>query len=509
MKATAHAWQRAFLLLLRNFHSWLMALPWQMVILAGAGIALNLASDLGNSFGASPHFGGPWVALATLMAFLAFFALALLATGPMPLARLRSARWVRSLSTRLPRPIRHLRIRWLSYPLALFVVWTALQTVGVVAHLPHTLSGPHYGSDELYFAQYNARLVLQGQNPYADDHLAGVLTFFHLHEVTVLRAGAFRDPLHPPTQAQTQAIIAAYLAHPGAPHPQLDPATTHSYPALSFLIALPSVALGLPSLGIVQLLGLLALILAIIVLTPPRWRGVLALLCLLDVDGIRSVAGSDFAIWTTAGVALVWIVGSGNVSRLGQAPTWAAVALGLVCAVQQTAWFFAPFYLVWVWRTRGLRAAMAAGGIAVGAFTLVNLPWIAAAPGPWLHSLWLPMTLPLFPTGGGLVGLGLGGALPLWPPIIYTLLEFGAYAGLLYGYGRWWAWAPYAGMVLPLLPVLLAWRSPSRYFILLPFLALLAVVLQWRDPAAAAPASVRRPPAASSVAHPAFPAGER
>ena len=126
--------------------------------------------------------------------------------------------------------------------------------------------------------------------------------------MTPLRVGAYSDPLHPPTKAQLAQIVAAYLADPHAPHPNLEPATTHSYPALSFLIALPSVWAGLPTLGYAQVAGLLGLLIALIATAPARLRPIVALLCLLDVDGIRSVVGSDFAIWTTAGVALVWLL---------------------------------------------------------------------------------------------------------------------------------------------------------------------------------------------------------
>ena len=449
-------------------HRWLIALPGQVWLVTAAAIAMNIASDLGNTFGAAPRFGGPLVAWATLLAFVAFFALALGATAhdgwgmTSPLRqRLASAR---------ARP-------YIAYPLLALALWSGLQSVVVVTHLPRTLASPsHYGSDEMYYAHYNAWLLLHGQNPYVGDHLAGALRYFGTEAVTPLRAGAYRDPLRPPTKAQSRAIVAAYLAAPHAPHPNLDPATTHSYPALSFLIALPSVWLGLPTLGYAQLAGLLALIGALIIVAPRRLRPIIALLCLVDVDGIRSVAGSDFAIWTTAGVGLVWLLANATPKD-----RWlAAIALGAVCAVQQTVWFFAPFYLVWVWHTYDLQRLLREAGIAVGAFLLINLPWIVTAPGSWFHSLLLPVTLPLFPTGAGIVGLGLGGALPLLPALFYALLEVAAYLALLMLYQRYWARFPCAGLLLPMVALLLAWRSPSRYFILLPFLAILALALRMR-----------------------------
>jgi len=234
--------------------------------------------------------------------------------------------------------------------------------------------------------------------------------------------------------------------------------------------------------------GLLALVAAIVALAPAWLRPAVAALCLLPVDGLRSVAGSDFAVWTAAGMGLVWILGTRE-DETRRTRILAAVALGLVCAVQQTAWFFAPFYLVWVWRTRDWRTAVSAGATAVGAFLAIDLPWIAMSPGPWLRSLFLPVTLPLFPNGNGLVGLALGGALPLFPAGAYTALELLAYAVLLAAYARWLPRWPLAGMVLPLAPLLLAWRSPNRYFILLPFVVILALVLTWRMERLTPPAS--------------------
>lgn len=440
----------------RAARDWLLGVPATAALAAGAGLALNAASDLGNSFGAAPRFGGPLVAVATLAAFAGLFALGLWATAAHPTAPLPG------------------RLRWLTLPLAALVLWSGVQSLRVVvADYPRALASPaQYGSDELYDAQYNAHLLLSGVNPYAGDHLAGALRAFDSDQVTPIRAAPYSDPLRPPTAGELRAIVAAYLADPAGPHPNLNPATTHSYPALSFVLAAPSVWLGLPTLGFGQVAALLALIVGIALAAPARLRVIAVALCLLDVDGIRSVAGSDLAIWTAAGVALVW--------ALRERPWAAAVALGAVCAVQQTAWLAAPFYLLWAWRARGGRAAAREGAAAVGIFAALNLPWIVASPGPWLTSLALPVALPLFPTGGGLVGLALGGALPLWSPAVYAALEGLGYLGSLLAYARWSRRAPLAGLVVPTTALLLAWRSPSRYFILLPLLIALAVALRWR-----------------------------
>lgn len=361
--------------------------------------------------------------------------------------------------------------RWLLIPLVPFICWTAIQTLTVIVQQwPQDLrSVAAYGSDEMYFAHANALFVLHGQNPYQGDHLAATIQKFHIDSITIVRHTPFNKPLQPPNKAQVHDLIQQYLTDPKHPPAQIEPATTHSYPAFSFLIAIPAVWFGFPSIAITQVVGLLALIALILHIAPPTLRLPIGLICLLDVDGIRSVASSDFAIWTTVGIVLIW--------WLRDHPWAAAMALGIVCAIQQTAWFAAPFLLIYIYQQRGWLQVLREGTLAISVFVAVNLPWIIASPLPWLRSLTLPMTLPLFPDGSGFIRLALSGGLPLWAPIIYSGIEFGLWLALLVGYTRWVQRWPLLGMILPLLPLLFAWRSPSRYFILLPFVVIAAFVL--------------------------------
>nr|MBA3825697.1 hypothetical protein [Ktedonobacterales bacterium] len=196
MSTTLRRWALAL-------HQGLLVLPGRVWLVMGACFALNLASDLGNSFGAAPHFGGPGVALATLLAFGAFFALALWGSTSAPHVP-QGTRWAWLAAPRAR--------AYMVYPLLALALWTGVQSVTVVAHLPRTLSSPsHYGSDEMYYAHYNAWLLLHEQNPYTGDRLAGALRYFGTDAVTPLRVGDYRDPLRPPTPAQRASIVAAYL----------------------------------------------------------------------------------------------------------------------------------------------------------------------------------------------------------------------------------------------------------------------------------------------------------
>ena len=116
-------------------------------------------------------------------------------------------------------------------------------------------------------------------------------------------------------------------------------------------------------------------------------------------------------------------------------------------------------------------------GLIAMSFLLPNLPFLLSSPAAWIRSLPLPMTLPLFPSGIGLTALAQTGLIPLWPPLVYALLELAALAALM----LWYALSPTPprpelALLLALLPFLLAWRSLLGYFLVLPVLAVYAAI---------------------------------
>src|SRR5262249_32791871 len=140
--------------------------------------------------------------------------------------------------------------------------------------------------------------------------------------------------------------------------------------------------------------------------------------------------------------------------------------------VKQLVWPLALFYAVIVWRRDGPREAVRRLAIALVSFVLPNLPFLLPAPGAWASSLLLPVTLPIFPSGIGLVGLARAGLLPLWPQAVYAALELLALGALL----LWFARArvpprPELALVVGLLPFFLAWHSLFVYLLAIPALA--------------------------------------
>ena len=453
-------------------HERLLRTPPGLLLAGGGCMALAASSDIANTFD-SPRRGGPAPALLLCLTLALAFVCFLLS------ARRNSLSWP------VGRP-RVARIaRYFIYPLLVWTLLTSFQTAGILVRgAAHSLtaSSVSYGSDDLYYNHYNAMLVLRGENPYTGNRLRAESAYFHSLAYTPLRRGRFADPRHYPTQAEMDAVFAAYLAHPQRSPLEIDPATMHSYPAGAFLVNVPIVWAGIPSVAFGQILLLLALLAAIIVTAPPRWRVLVALLLLATADGVREVAGADFEIWPLGFVAFAWITRD----RRWVSALW----LGAACAIKQTAWLAAPFYLVWVWRAHGRAEAVRRGAVAVGAFLVINLPWIVASPGAWLSSLLLPVSLPLLPDGSGIIGLSLTGVLPLAPSWVYSVLELAALAGGVVWYWRAWRRFPFAGLILPLVPLFVAWRSPERYFELLPLAAVLAAALTVRLWSARADAQV-------------------
>lgn len=472
----------------RRAHLALVGLPLGVTIAGFGCMLLAASSDVANTTD-SPRRGGAGPAVLLFVTLVGAFGCFIAAgrrvdTNPTPYPPPPQGVGVPGAGAEAPQPqTQHGWSRWLIYPILLWALVTATQTTGIlwrgVIHAL-TVTPVRYGSDDLYYNHYNAWLVLHGQNPYVGEWLTAEVAYFGDRAYTPIARGQFSNPRHYPTRAQMDAVVGAYLANPRVTPPELNPATTHSYPAGAFLTALPAVWAGVPSIAVTQIALFLTLLAVIVWRAPGRWEALaVGLLLLATADGARQVAGADFEIWPLAFVVSAWL--------LADRPRLSAIALGVACAIKQTAWLAAPFYLLWIWRERGRAEAIRRGAVALATFVVINLPWIVASPGAWLRSMLLPVSLPLAPDGSGLIGLSLTGALPLAPSWVYSALEVAMLLGALVWHWRRGRWYPYVGLVLPLVPLLAAWRSSERYFELLPIAALAMLVLTLRTQLSRAP----------------------
>jgi uncharacterized membrane protein len=327
---------------------------------------------------------------------------------------------------------------------------------------------PKYNSDAAAFNHYNAELVSRGANPYtADDHFWDAIRQFPYVGATPLRLGIYAGSIYGPDLNQVARDVRAELADPSRRGPEFSPASLHSYPALAFLIDLPAIWLGLPSTGYSLLLFAISLLLAAGWNAPRGHRALVWLLLLGNQFLLLGALRGSFEAAALLPALLAW--------RFLDRRWLSPLLLGLACAVKQIVWPFALLYVVIIWRRDGPRAACERLGIAAGAFLAPNLPFLIAAPRAWVSSMLLPVTLPIFPGGVGLIAFPRGGLLPLWPSLVYAALEALALAILV----LWLARAktpprPEIALVVGLLPFLFAWHSLGAYFLVIPTLAVYA-----------------------------------
>ncbi|HEY5110304.1 MAG TPA: hypothetical protein VII96_11915 [Acidimicrobiales bacterium] len=302
---------------------------------------------------------GPWAALlAPLLVLTALVGAVLVWTVPRP------------LSTSMQR-----------FGLAAAVV-TAAASEGAGIHLRH-----FYTTDSGAFNQVATRLLLDGRNPY-----------------TSSMAGAARL-LHPASSYWTYQVDGVHTVKV-------------SYPAASFLLQAPFMALGLHHMVTdwVDLAAWLVTAVLIFVMVPPVLRWLAPLLLLTGIFLGPFASGGTDALFVPFLVVAVWRWDRFPDRTAAWLPSWVGPAsLGIACSVKQSPWFCLPFLMVGVAceaRRAGRRPAVTAlryGAIAAAAFLVVNAAFLAWSPSAWLRGIFLPMVDPLVADGQGAVAIALHG----------------------------------------------------------------------------------------------------
>jgi hypothetical protein len=416
----------------------------------------------------------PQVILVLLASFTAITGL-ILAAAPLPApAVLR--RWYRLFM----------------YPLcvaAVFLILGMLVTFAGTLNLVLQRSPAQaYNNDVISFTQVNAELALAGRNPYVSNMaFRTALEQFPEAPPTPMRRGVFGTGYDPPYFLQIQAVRKLYLADPAATGGALDPRTLHSYPALSFLFYAPFIWVGLQNIVLLSLLICLGVLIWISWTAPKNWR----LLALFTAGTAFCIVYSlpvDTEIVCVALLLAAW--------HLRRRKWMAPVLLGLACAFKQYPWFFVPYFILEVGLTQGGRAALRWCGVSLAAFLLPNLPYLIMSPGAWAESLLLPMSEPLFPQGIGIMILSLGHLLPYAPSIVYSVCELLVLVALpvlvVWLQKRRGVMLGDAVLIVALVPLLFAFRSPPNYFAFAPWIALYAAngIYVARSRLPVAPASV-------------------
>ena len=299
--------------------------------------------------------------------------------------------------------------------------------------------------------------LLEGKNPYAHANIIeGLITYNGAHDrVTPLRVGRFEDDFPYPSLESIEALIDEALADPA--HPPEEIISSVSYPAGSFLLPAPFLAVGIEDIRIVYaILALAGLVYAAWVM-PGRRRWVFVGGVLASLEFWNGIAAGDTSVTCFPLLLVAWL-------SLGRRNLVSALFMGLAVATKQTAWFVLPFYLILLYRTSGARPVPVAAGIIAAVFAAANLPFIIAGPGLWLDSILSPVADPVFPLGVGVINLVTSGLLTIQSTLPFTVLELLAFAVGLVWYYRNATRYPQAGLILAVLPLFFAWRSLWPYF---------------------------------------------
>ncbi|HET8907978.1 MAG TPA: glycosyltransferase 87 family protein [Ktedonobacterales bacterium] len=331
-----------------------------------------------------------------------------------------------------------------------------------------SFSAPEYANDGTTLDHYAAQQLLEGHNPYASSDIVSAVRFLHQDpaHTTPLRQGEFgsRAPTQYPSPDELRTVFAQQpVGRPDSVHAF---ESRVSYPALSFLVLVPFVWAGLPSVVLFFALCLLALSILMVRLVPTDCRIWVGLLILADTPLLNATLVGDLDVFYVLLLFVAW----GWWQRGGVS----TIALGLALAAKQLAWFFVPFYVLFIWRRRGPREALTRLAGAGVVFAGINTPFVINNPGAWLRGVLAPQIDPMFPLGNGLIRLSLAGVLPLAPSSVYLALEVLAILACIFLYWREGRTSRGTGFALAVLPLWFAWRSLTTYFyfVTLPALAL-------------------------------------
>jgi hypothetical protein len=417
-----------------------------MAAIAVAGAALYFAGLLNSIVIQRPERPGAIAVVVAIGAALVVLIAAVRGTG-------------RGDAETPPAHTRLHRVVWL------FASVMALVSIAWISDVPRPRSADWtpYHNDAIALNDCAARLVLEGRDPYASLDIFDCYARLGIgaDRTTPLKLGQFANVAVYPTDAQLDAAWDLRAREGG----NVEFVSRPSYPALSFLLIIPFVALGWDT-NRLYVLCLIAAMTLVVLRTPIGLRPFM----LTAVLGATSLAA-----FTVSGSADLLYVLPLAAAWLWRERRWSALAYGIAAATKQLAWFFGPFYLIAVVTTHGWREGLRRAAIVAAVFVATNLPFVLAHPRDWFEGVTTPLSDPMFPRGAGIIFLGTNGGLPLLPASAYLALEGLCAIACLAVAWRSRRTSPELGVVLALVPLFFAWRSLFSYFFLIPLFAAVAV----------------------------------
>lgn len=317
--------------------------------------------------------------------------------------------------------------RYLSF--AAFIISLALYIITAAAY------SPLYGTDEIAIDSYSAYLMLHGLNPYVSANMINVFSVTGLPHnlITPLLTGG----------------AVSYLV----------------YPALSALLFIPAVALGVPAYSILLLFNAVSFIIAYSYYQRLKFTFALPALVvamLLEIQYMTfSVGGVTDIVWVTF-VAVAYI--------LRKKPVYSGIFFGMAVAFKQTPLVILPFFLYFLYReNESERTALAKfllSGVLV--FACINLPFIISSPVSWFANIAGIAFQPIIGVGIGPSIVSFAGFIHA-PSLVFAIISISLLAVLFIVYVAGYKRLRYAFFTFPMIIFLFSFRVLENYLVYWPF----------------------------------------
>ena len=305
-------------------------------------------------------------------------------------------------------------------------------------------------TDELLYDFLSAGIIVHGGNPYLASNLSDLLNTYGvpLSARTFLTNGQYASGFYYPALAAVTLIPSA-LFH-------IDP----RYEILIFTSGI-LIAVYLSADG-----------------RPDENRPLIMALFLISDLGVVMSAGTSTVdpIWA---FFLVMSFITRKHSRIS------AVLLGASLATKQLSWIFVPFYMIFTAEEKGRKAAAGYFSIALLAFVLLNMPYLALTPGKWFISMISPEMLQILGARQGLGSISFAGFLPMSRTYFMTLaVAAGIVLLAVYWLNR--ASLKYAIAAFPMIVMFLNYRMFINYLVFWPLISAISISEISSQPASSA-----------------------
>lgn len=361
----------------------------------------------------------------------------------------------------------------------IFIVTLGLGDIQVTGEGEQRLVGSfqrmaEYG-DAAALGQQATNNFLKGENPYKKVNViqAGIEYEVPGTKMTPLRAGQFAGDFPYPDLNKMEQVYATAQATPDTIPVEFE--SQYNYPAASFILPAPFIALGITDIRVIFLFFLLpALGYVIWQIKSNKMRLVFAVILVASLEIWNSIVSGSTSLLVFPLLLMAWLMYKKNL--------WlSAIFMGAAIATKQIAWFLFPFYLILLFREKSWKTAALVTAITGGIFILFNLPYIIDNPVLWFGSIMAPMTDPLFPSNTLVFAFNFLGLIDFKSSVFFTVAEIAVFAASLIWYFKYCRRFPSTALVLAIFPFFFAWRGSWGYFFFFDFI-ILATMLINEDP---------------------------